>query len=33
LLEDAVAFGGEFDADPEFDAYDKMMPQVRRREW
>ncbi|HQT84995.1 ImmA/IrrE family metallo-endopeptidase [Acidiphilium rubrum] len=32
FLEDAVAFG-EFDADPEFDAYDKMMPQVRRREW
>lgn len=23
----------EFDADPEFDTYDKMVPEERRREW
>ena len=32
LLEDAAPFGS-FDAEPELDTYDKMVPQERRREW
>jgi hypothetical protein len=32
LLEDATPFR-EFDADPESDTYDKMVPEDRRREW
>ena len=32
LLEDAAPLR-EFDADPEFDTYDKMVPEERRREW
>jgi hypothetical protein len=32
LLEDATPFR-EFDADPESDTYDKMVPEERRREW
>ena len=32
LLEDAAPLG-EFDGGPEFDTYDKMVPEERRREW
>ena len=32
LLEDAAPLG-EFDGGTEFDTYDKMVPEERRREW
>lgn len=32
LLKDAVPFGS-FDAEPELDAFEKMVPEERRREW
>jgi hypothetical protein len=32
LLDDAAPFGS-FDAEPELDTYDRIMPEERRREW